>query len=154
MTALTLANAAKVAGISRATIYRLASEGKLSVTVDGRGRKVVDAAELLRLFPKSQGETVGTDRPRQAETGSSLGETLVELKATREMLEATRATLELERAEKARLLGIVENQTRLLEDKSQKGVGEVFNATGYFTVGLLVILVAVVAILALSRALR
>lgn len=154
MTTLTLANAAKAAGISRATIYRLAGEGKLSVTVDGRGRKVVDAAELARLFPKSHGGTVETDRPRQAETGSNLGETLVELKATREMLDATRQALEQERQEKARLLGIVENQTRLLEDRSQKGVGEVFNATRYFTVGLLVILASTVAILALSRALR
>lgn len=149
MTTLTLAKAAKVAGVSRATVYRLASEGKLSVTVDGRGRKAVDAAELARLFPKSRGETVETDNPRNPETGGNegVGALAVELKAAREKIEL------LER-ENERVWGIVQTQNRLLEDKTQKGKGEVFDATRYFSAGLLLILVAVIAILAMSRALR
>jgi len=143
VTALTLAKAAKVAGVSRATIYRLASEGKLSVTVDGRGRKVVDPAELSRLFPKSQDETGKTDSPRHPETQArrdleaDVRVLEVELRAARELLDLTKRSLEDVRRENA----------RLLEDKSGKRLD--FNPTNYLTGGLLVIIAAVVAILAL-----
>ena len=53
----TLADAAKKAGISRSSIYRLIDEGKLSATTDRRGKKVVELSELLRVFGSIQEET-------------------------------------------------------------------------------------------------
>lgn len=154
MSQFPLAKAARLVGVSRATIYRLVSEGKLSVGETSRGMKVVDAAELLRVFPSARLETgdrletVSERKPETAPDRDYEGE----LRVVREMLDQTKQTLDVERAEKARLLSLVESQTRLLEDKSKRG-GE-FNPTQYLTGGLLVILVAVVAILVVSRVLR
>lgn len=119
MSSFTLAQAAKIAGVSRPTVYRMVSEGKLSVTQDERGVKRVEASELKRVFPQARfetGETGAPVRTRQTETGPDRV-LEVELRAARELLEVTRQALQSERDEKARLLGVVEAQTRLLEDK-------------------------------------
>lgn len=119
MSALTLKDAARIAGVSRPTIYRMVSEGKLSVTKDERGVQRVDASELKRVFPKARfetGENLDSVRTRQTETGQDRV-LEVELRAARELLAVTREALQSEREEKARLLGVVEAQTRMLEDR-------------------------------------
>jgi excisionase family DNA binding protein len=126
MPAFTLKDAAKIAGVSRPTIYRYVSEGKLSVTEDERGVKRVDAAELKRVFPSvsfETGETGAPSRKRQTETGPDRV-LEVELRAARELLEVTRQALQSERDEKARLLGVVEAQTRMLEDRRTRPAQE------------------------------
>lgn len=119
MPSFTLAEAARLAGVSRPTIYRLVKEGNVSVTQDERGVKRVDASELVRVFPNASFETTETGeavRVRKPETpNAALLE--VELRGARELLQETRQALQAEREEKARLLGVVEAQTRMLEDK-------------------------------------
>jgi excisionase family DNA binding protein len=74
---LTLAQAARQVGVSRATIYRAVKEGRLSAIVRPHdGQKVVDTAELIRAFgsltprqAETAGETAPRDRSRQPETG-------------------------------------------------------------------------------------
>ena len=119
MPAFTLADAARIAGVSRPTIYRLVKEGKVSVTQDERGVKRVDAAELKRVFPNASFETGETGAPvRTRQTETAPDRVLeVELRGARELLEVTRQALQAEREEKARLLGVVEAQTRMLEDR-------------------------------------
>jgi AcrR family transcriptional regulator len=51
MSQLTIAAAARAAGVDRATLYRHVKAGKLSLTRDERGRRVVDVSELHRVFP-------------------------------------------------------------------------------------------------------
>ena len=120
MSLLPLAKAARLAGVSRATVYRLVSEGKLSATVDGRGKKAIDPAELARLFPKSHVETNEKDQIRQTETTTrntqdgDVRVMAVELKAARELLDLTRQSLEDARR-------VMEAQTRLLEDNRGGG---------------------------------
>lgn len=157
MSSFTLAEAARIAGVSRPTIYRMVSEGKLSATVDAKGVKRVEASELKRVFPQAQfetGETGAPVRTRQTETGPDRV-LEVELRAARELLEVTRQALQTERDEKARLLGVVEAQTRLLEDKRtrpaqdgpqgpQSGPGSV----GWFAAGILAAVLVVVGFLA------
>ena len=119
MSPFTLKDAARIAGVSRPTIYRMVSEGTLSVTKDERGVQRVDASELKRVFPKAKfetGENLNSVRTRQTETGPDRV-LEVELKGVRELLEVTRQALQSEREEKARLLGVVEAQTRMLEDR-------------------------------------
>ena len=44
--------AARMAGSTRATIHRYVNEGKLSVIVEQDGKRVIDVAELERVFGK------------------------------------------------------------------------------------------------------
>jgi hypothetical protein len=60
MASLTLREAARQVGVSRQTVYRLVKQGRLSATVGHDGQKLVDTAELLRVF--------GSLTPRQPET--------------------------------------------------------------------------------------
>lgn len=153
MPSFTLADAARIAGVSRPTIYRLVKEGKVSVTQDDRGVKRVDAAELKRVFPAADfdtGETGAPVRTRQTETAPDRV-LEVELRGAKELLEVTRQALQAEREEKARLLGVVEAQTRMLEDRrtrpeappAQTGLGGV----GWFAAGILAAVLVVVVFL-------
>lgn len=76
MALLSLREAAKQVGVSRQTLYRLVKEGKVTATVGHDGQKVVDTAELLRVFGRLEppspatGETVSPATvTRQVETG-------------------------------------------------------------------------------------
>src|SRR4051794_34420052 len=50
-TRLTRKQAEKVAGVSRATLARYVSDGRLSARKDAYGNNIYDAAELQRVFP-------------------------------------------------------------------------------------------------------
>lgn len=68
--------AEKVAGVSRATLARYVSDGKLSAKKDDQGNNVYDAAELARVFPDTfnlkQLETPASkDGVSQTETGDT-----------------------------------------------------------------------------------
>src|SRR3954447_7053684 len=51
LTRLTRRQAETVAGVSRATLARYVSDGKLTARKDGQGHNVYDTAELQRVFP-------------------------------------------------------------------------------------------------------
>jgi len=55
MTQLSLSAAARAAGISRSTLHDHINTGKVSVQIDGRGRRTVDTSELLRAYGPLQG---------------------------------------------------------------------------------------------------
>ena len=143
MAELTLREAAKQVGVSRATIYRAVSEGRLSATVRPHdGQKVVDTAELLRAFgslkprqAETASETAPRDRPRQPETAPPSVAYLtaedrrreVEIadrEALRAELDAARDTIRrLEqqaqeaREREAKLMELAASATRLLEHR-------------------------------------
>lgn len=51
-TSVSVSEAARLAGIARSSLYKSwIDKGRLSVTMDVRGRPSVDMAELLRVFP-------------------------------------------------------------------------------------------------------
>ena len=143
MAELTLREAAKQVGVSRATIYRAVQEGRLSATVRPHdGQKVVDTAELLRAFgslkprqAETASETAPRDRPRQPETAPPSVAYLtaedrrreVEIadrEALRAELDAARDTIRrLEqqaqeaREREAKLMELAASATRLLEHR-------------------------------------
>ena len=143
MAELTLRDAAKQVGVSRATIYRAVSEGRLSATVRPHdGQKVVDTAELLRVFgslkprqAETAGETAPRDRTRQAETAPpSLAYmtaedrrrevAIADREALRAELDAARGTIRRleQQAQEARerelkLMELAASATRLLEHR-------------------------------------
>ena len=58
MASHTVTEAAKLAGVTRRTIYRHISTGKLSATVTSEGHTQIDTSELLRVYGAlSQPET-------------------------------------------------------------------------------------------------
>lgn len=50
MALLDLTKAAKMAGVSRQTIYRKMSEGTISWDVDNQGKRRIETSELIRVF--------------------------------------------------------------------------------------------------------
>lgn len=88
---LTLGQAAKEAGVSKATISRALKNGKISADREGNQYRI-DPAELFRVFPKKVDETFEVNDaqpPNETERN--------EIKELREKLHATE--VELARAE-------------------------------------------------------
>ncbi len=64
MALLSISAAARAAGVDRATLHRALKSGRLSATTDETGARVIDTAELARVFPlKSTGERVTVTPP-------------------------------------------------------------------------------------------
>lgn len=147
MAELTLREAARQVGVSRQTVYRLVAQGKLTATVRHDGQKVVDTAELLRVFgsltprqPPATGETVTrqavtlqpetgpeTARPglqamtaedRRREVEIADREALrAELAAARDALRRAEEQLQEAREREAKLMELAQSATRLLEHR-------------------------------------
>lgn len=143
MAELTLREAAKQVGVSRATIYRAVSEGRLSATVRPHdGQKVVDTAELLRAFgslkprqAETASETAPRDRPRQPETAPPSVAYLTaedrrreveiadrealraELDAARDTIRRLEQQVQEAREREAKLMELAASATRLLEHR-------------------------------------
>lgn len=62
MPKLSISESARRAGVARSTLYEYyIKPGKISVEVDGRGNKVIDVAELLRVFGELKGGPIQVD---------------------------------------------------------------------------------------------
>lgn len=129
MTKLNLSEAARAAGITRATLYRHIKKGKLSKESDHEGNPLIDVSELMRVYPElnldaakdTGGEHIST-LSNDAEQ-STPGTPLLQLQL--EQMERERDT-ERERRQQAeareretkeemqRLIGIIETQSKQL----------------------------------------
>jgi hypothetical protein len=119
--------AARMAGSTRATIHRYVNEGKLSVIHEQDGKRVIDVAELERVFGKLKTpDTVSHDRqflhsdtPQITVILQSQIERLErQMDVLRQERDAERHARERERdeqrQERERLHSIIEKQTLLL----------------------------------------
>jgi excisionase family DNA binding protein len=79
----TMGQAAKAAGVSKATIQRALKSGKLSATRQPDGSYEIDPAELHRAYPRA-GDGAGA--MKQSVTPSDTGELQVEVEMLRERL--------------------------------------------------------------------
>ena len=67
MAKVSITAAAKLAGVSRSTLYRsYIDKGLLSVSKDQKGKRCIDTSELLRVFGALQRETEQGDTPDSA----------------------------------------------------------------------------------------
>lgn len=122
MPKLTITEVSKRWGISRPTLYRMKDQGKLTIEKDGR-RAVVDLSEALRALGQPtvqsvQSETVETVR----ETTSPDNPLKDKVESLEREIELLKESLEHARKAEDQLRGIVDRQTRLLEDRSEKQV--------------------------------
>jgi excisionase family DNA binding protein len=127
LTKLTQAQAARAAGVSRTTIWRAIKDGQLSYE-RGEGKNVlIDASELLRLYPSANlersDERSVNDAPNareHEEAHANAGE----IRVLRELVDElrqdkTRLQTELDRAgdERRKLMEMFEAKDRLLTDQ-------------------------------------
>jgi len=122
---VTLAEAAKLAGVSRQTIYRKAASGELSTVRQVDGTKGVDTSELERVFgPLRTSETVSgdneSDTVRITRTTPETGVIQAQLDAAHQVIKAQEARIADLQADKERLWSQVESQRLLLEHKPQE----------------------------------
>jgi len=128
MTKLNITQAAKVAGKDRSTIHRHIKQGKVSFDLDSEGNKVIDAAELIRVYGEIQeSATVASNDAKQQYPSLNATEILHqqirqlerENKAFHEDKDYLKRELEKAnehcRALDNKITRILENQTRLLE---------------------------------------
>ena len=121
---ISLAEAAKLVGKSRQTIYRYAGNGKLSTTRMDDGSKGVDTSELQRVFGTIKtpvtDETVSlqsqSDSLRQGDTGHDTA-----LKAE---LDAAKNTIRTQEERITELKADKELFMRLLEDKTDQNAAQ------------------------------
>jgi hypothetical protein len=122
MAKLSKIDAAKAIGVSRQTLYNYLKDGRLSADPDG----LIDTADLLRAGFSLHRLDSQTDEHIGHELTPSPEDTQQELTRTDEQMALLISTLQRERdllyreledakAEKARLLGLLESQQRLLE---------------------------------------
>lgn len=126
MAELTLSQAAQLAGRSKSTLSRAVAKGKLSVARRDGNQILIDVSELERVYgPLERGNVAQNVAMEQQATPSEATE-LALLRTRIQELEQDRSDLreqlEQERAERARLVNVIEDQARtmcLLEDHRQ-----------------------------------
>lgn len=135
MAFLTVRQAAEQVGISRQTMFRKIKEGKVSAVKDCFGQLEIDTAELLRVFGALQSPTVSDTTlhdgvrvsPKTEETPATVAQQIeierlraqlelktAELAMTRERLDEAKAREQAAHQDRDRIMGILEQQTRLL----------------------------------------
>lgn len=133
MPLLSLSEVAQRTGMARSSIYRLIDEGRLSATLDHRGRKCVELTEVLRVFGSITNETGQEDKTQDAsnktvrtarmsnETGQDTITALVqELAQARAELQFKSKELDL----KDRELGLMQTRVAELKATNEQAVTE------------------------------
>ena len=121
MAQFTIAGAARAAGVGRATIQRALKAGRLSATTNEQGERVIDMAELLRVFgPLKQSEQPASSITSQLDTGGEQGLSAVLVEVLREQLRKAEEREQQAQQEKARLLSLLEAEQQARRDLEQK----------------------------------
>jgi hypothetical protein len=108
MPEMTMTEAAKWAGKSRTTMFKAIKSGRISARKDDAGEYRIDPSELVRVF---QPANSANDPKHVSGEQSDIAERMAALRAENTLL---RDQLAKSEDREARLLGVVENQTRLL----------------------------------------
>jgi hypothetical protein len=117
MPEMTLSQAAEWAGKTRSTVFKAIKSGRLSARRTDDGQWMIDPAELARVYPPGdKGNGSGNSAGERHDTGRETGETEA-LKQVNVLLQEQVRDL---RAERDRLLGVVEAHTRLLTNQRQE----------------------------------
>jgi len=110
--------------VSRNTIYRDISKGRITAEESGKGKTLIDVSELDRVYKKKRSiETIQTVSDEQSDTAkndSSLNTLQREIELLREKVEGLETDKDDLKDERDRLLKLVEDQAvniRLLADQ-------------------------------------
>jgi hypothetical protein len=118
MPEITLTEAAQWAGKDRTTIFKAIKQGGLSARKTDKGQWMIDPAELERVYPPSKTVNVDVDMAHQYHAIDRTTAALRQVIATLEgQVNDLKAQREDWKAERDRLLGMIESQTRVLTDQ-------------------------------------
>ncbi|WP_247269772.1 DUF1441 family protein [Pseudomonas sp. YL2] len=100
MSKLTLGRMAKLYGLHRSTLYEAVEKGRVSAGFDGKGQRVVDLSEMIRVYgepPGGQTAKPDTPTPQSDSTPTPAGwaEMAAELRLLREEVAGLRQELRL-----------------------------------------------------------
>lgn len=100
MSKLTLGRMAKLYGLHRSTLYEAVEKGRVSAGVDGKGQRVVDLSEMIRVYgepPGGQAPKPDTPTPESDSSPTLAGwaEMAAELRLLREEVAGLRQELRL-----------------------------------------------------------
>lgn len=91
----TVTEAAKLAGVTRRTIYRYIKQGKLSTVVTGSGATQIETSELLRVFGSlSQPEESKVSTGSQVEEPEYVTRLMAEMSQLRDLVQRQQLLLE------------------------------------------------------------
>jgi hypothetical protein len=119
-----ISQAAKMTGKTRTTIYKKIKSGELSAELGEDGNRLIDTAELLRVFgelvtPDTVSMDVHAIHSETPQVTPLLERQISLLEAENKRLHEQIAS---DRREKERLLGLLEKQTLLLTHAQQRPV--------------------------------
>lgn len=107
---LSISEAARRAGVNRTTLHRQIEKGRISKETGDDGKPVIDLSELARVYP-------AVVSPQGAQHGVQQQSEQVGTDALLRENNLLRETVDDLRKERDRLLGVVEQQTRILTDQ-------------------------------------
>lgn len=97
MSKLTIGRMAKLYGLHRSTLHEAVAKGRVSAGFDGKGQKVIDLAEMIRVYGEPTGSALHhpTPLPDTSPTPSAdaLHPLLEELRLLREEVRELRSAL-------------------------------------------------------------
>lgn len=104
MTTLTIGRMAKLYGLHRSTLHEAVAKGRVTAGHDGKGQRVIDLSEMIRVYGEPTGRpTPTTDTPTPADDGhptppntaTGWAELVSELRLLREEVAGLRQELRL-----------------------------------------------------------
>ena len=113
MARLKISAAAQLAGVSRSTLHRAMNAGRISFETDDHGVRWLDPSEIARVYAGTAA-TPQRNGPWYAETRPSEPPMAREIALLRERIEAQESTIRDLRAERDRLLTLIEQRDQRL----------------------------------------
>lgn len=99
MAKLTIGRMANLYGLHRSTLHEAVAKGRVTAGLDGKGQKVIDLSEMIRVYGEPQGQPLHSPTPQSdtspTPTIDALHPLLEELKLLREEVRELRETMRL-----------------------------------------------------------
>ena len=119
MSIVTINEAANLVGKSIKTIYRHIESGKLSCVIDDNGRKVVDMAELVRVYGLDLSLIENDNKVSMSDNGNGVENNFIHLEKEIELLKMLLVEKDKLLNEKDQRNADLKQALMLLEDKTK-----------------------------------
>ena len=119
MSIVTINEASNLVGKSTKTIYRHIDSGKLSCVIDDNGRKVVDMAELVRVYGLDLSLIENDNKVSMSDNGNGVENNIIHLEKEIELLKMLLVEKDKLLNEKDQRNADLKQALMLLEDKTK-----------------------------------